>query len=128
VVTGAPKSTRVAVRRGVAASAVSRRDRNAGCSGILASTPPSKEAQTYNNLSVDSSLQHARCVLLLLAGLALLHFRRLARRRQADGYVCDLQHCEGRKDAEKRWYGVGDNGLEFVRIERQDDDGMHVGV
>lgn len=67
-------------------------------------------------------------MLLLLANLALPDFRRLARWRQAHGYICDLQHGEGREDAEQRGHGVGDDGAELVGVEREDDDGVHVCV
>lgn len=65
---------------------------------------------------------------LLLARLALLDFGRLARRRQAHGDKGDLQHGERREGAEQRGDGVGDDGREFVGVEREDDDGVEIGV
>jgi hypothetical protein len=73
-----------------------------GLHRMLASTRQSAWVPTCHNLCGDSRLQHARGLFLLLARLALLDFRRLARRWQADGNVCYLQDGERREKAEER--------------------------
>jgi hypothetical protein len=83
---------------------------------------------TYNDGSIDPRLQHARRISLLLARLALADFGRLAGGRQAQCHICYLQHGERCKNAEQGGDGVGHDVLELVCIQREDDDGVHVGV
>lgn len=82
----------------------------------------------YHNRPMNPHLYFPRGMLLLLSRLAFLDPRRLACRRQADGYIYNLQNCQRCKDVEQRGDGVGNDGVELVCIEREDDGRMGIGV
>lgn len=86
------------------------------------------ESWTYYNRAINTTFQLPWRISLLLAWLALLNLRCLTRRRQTHSHKCYLQNGEGRQDAEERWDGVCDNGVEFVRVQREDDHGMDVRI
>lgn len=87
-----------------------------------------KERSTYNNRPIHAALNHARRMLLLLPRLYFLDLGRLARRRQAHSYICDLQNSQGCQDAEQRGHGVCDDAVEAVGVEREDDERVHLCV
>lgn len=84
--------------------------------------------RTYHDRPVDSLLELAGRSLFLLPALLLLQLRRRCAgcRRQACGYVCDLQHGEGQQRAEQDRRGVGDEVIEFVGVQREHDDWVDV--
>jgi hypothetical protein len=128
VVTGAPNRTRMAVRRGVAASAVRRRERNAGYSVSAVVVVARTCGSTYHNGAVDAALDLARGVLLLVARLLLLQLRSAPRRWEADGDIGNLQDAERKQGAEQRGDRVGDNVAELEGVERENEDRVQVRV
>jgi hypothetical protein len=65
---------------------------------------------------------------LLLAGLALLDLGCLARWRQTDSHICDLQDGQWCENAQERRNRVCHNGIESESVKRQYHHGVHVSV
>jgi hypothetical protein len=86
---------------------------------------------TYHHRAIDALLNLARCSLLLVAKLLLLNLGGCACaacRRQAYSYVCYLQDREGEQRAQESGYRIGDEIVEFERIERANKNRVNVRV
>ena len=86
---------------------------------------------TYHDRAIDALFGLARCRLLLIAELLLLNLSGRAGaacRRQAYSYICYLQDRKGEQRAQEGGHGVGDEVVEFERIERENENWVDVGV
>lgn len=96
------------------------------CSSLLPGVGENGYGSTYNNTPPPRT--PSLFPSFLLPRLSLLNLRRLARRRQADGYVRDLQDCKRREDVQQRGDRIRNNGFELEGVEGENDGGVRVGV